>query len=211
MEVWFHWPEDSLISFEVWLNWDAAVCTVEAVTVTPFPGWITASSVDNSVPSAGLGASRMFGDYIGSGDHLAATVDFRILDTAVPPCSSYVDTLRASTLRDQHANVYYPTYDGNYVAVPAQFLRCDANVDSVIEMSDAIFTLQALYVPGSDTLLCKDAADSDDNGSVEMSDAIFTLRHLYVPGAPDPDPPFPNCGADPTSDDLDCSEHPCME
>ncbi len=91
-----------------------------------------------------------------------------------------------------------------------EFVRADAEGDMDVEMSDAIFTLQALYVPGSDTLECKDAGDSDDNGSIEMSDAIYTLKYLYVPGAPEPPTPFPSCGSDPTEDGLDCAGHPCM-
>jgi hypothetical protein len=77
-------------------------------------------------------------------------------------------------------------------------------------MSDAIFTLKALYVPGSPEPSCMDAADSDDNGTMEMSDAIYTLKYLYVPGAPPPPDPGPvNCGSDPTDDALDCQSHPC--
>jgi hypothetical protein len=79
-----------------------------------------------------------------------------------------------------------------------------------VRMSDAISTLQYLYLPGRSVSECLDAADSDDDGEVEMSDVLYTLRHLYVPGSPPPPPPFPNCGADPTVDVLPCSQHPCM-
>jgi hypothetical protein len=91
------------------------------------------------------------------------------------------------------------------------FLRSDADADMDVEMSDAIFTLKHLYVPGSPEPPCMDGADSDDGGAVEMSDAIYTLKYLYVPGSPAPPAPGPNeCGADPTEDDLDCVDHPCM-
>jgi hypothetical protein len=90
------------------------------------------------------------------------------------------------------------------------FLRADANADSTIEMADAIYTLQALYVPDAPQPACMDAADTDDNGAVQMGDAIYTLKYLYVPESPDPPYPFPTCRADPTEDDLDCNDHPCM-
>jgi hypothetical protein len=91
------------------------------------------------------------------------------------------------------------------------FVRGDAAGDSTVEMSDAIFTLKYLYVPGADQPVCMDAADSDDGGAVEMSDAIYTLKYLYVPGAPPPPDPGPvDCGSDPTQDGLDCHNHPCQ-
>jgi hypothetical protein len=91
------------------------------------------------------------------------------------------------------------------------FTRADANSDTAITMSDAIFTLQYLYVPESADPTCMDAADSDDNGVIEMADAIFTLKHLYVPESPEPPAPGPeSCGPDPTPDGLECEIHPCM-
>jgi hypothetical protein len=95
--------------------------------------------------------------------------------------------------------------------VSGLFVRGDADSDFEVERSDAIFILKAIYLPGSPQPSCMDAADYDDNGAMEMSDAIYALKHLYVPGSPDPLPPFPYCGIDPTEDDLDCSEHPCMD
>jgi hypothetical protein len=104
-----------------------------------------------------------------------------------------------------------PEDTSNAVLILPGFLRADADSSMTVEMSDAIFTLQALYVPGSPQPSCMDAADSDDGGSMEMSDAIFTLKHLYVPGSPAPPAPFPDCGYDPTLDGLDCGGHPCMD
>jgi hypothetical protein len=76
-------------------------------------------------------------------------------------------------------------------------------------MSDAVFTLKYLYVPGAEVPECMKSADSDDTGEVAMSDAIYILKYLYVPGAPEPPAPFPECGSDPTEDDLECNDHPC--
>ncbi len=91
------------------------------------------------------------------------------------------------------------------------FLRADSNTDSTVSMSDALHTMRYLYVPGSPTSPCLKAADADDNGEIALSDAIYTLRHLYIPEAPAPPPPGPDsCGPDPTSDDLNCLAHPCM-
>ncbi len=89
------------------------------------------------------------------------------------------------------------------------FKRADADGDMDIQMSDAIYTLQYLYVPGAPEPTCMDAVDADDNGDVTMSDALFTLRYLYVPGSPAPSPPFPDCGTDPTADPIRCAHHRC--
>ena len=80
----------------------------------------------------------------------------------------------------------------NSVETP-QFTRGDADLDSDVQMSDAIATLKHLYVPGSDTLLCLDSGDSDDDGEVLMGDAVYTLQFNFS-GGPAPAAPFPDCG-----------------
>ncbi len=89
------------------------------------------------------------------------------------------------------------------------FIRADANANSTIAMSDAVFTLRYIYVPGSPDPSCMDAADANDEGSITMEDAVFTLRYLYIPHSPSPPPPHPDCGVDPTTDGLGCGSHPC--
>ncbi len=92
---------------------------------------------------------------------------------------------------------------------PPALIRGDANADSAISLGDAIYVLRYISLPGSPAPPCMDAADYDDDGSIGVSDATSTLRYLYVPGAPDPPAPFPNCGQDPTPDELGCQLHPC--
>jgi hypothetical protein len=84
--------------------------------------------------------------------------------------------------------------------------------DQVHSMGDAIYILKVLYVPGTPAPQCWDALDVDDSGGNQpsMGDAIYLLQHLYVPGSPPPPAPFPDCGPDPTGDDLDCTDHGCM-
>jgi hypothetical protein len=97
---------------------------------------------------------------------------------------------------------------------PVTFLRGDADnsVDGAITMSDALYILRWLYVPGSPPLSCDDTGDADDNGDLSMSDALYILRFLYVPGSPIPPAPGPYvCGPDPTDDALGCDCHSfCM-
>jgi hypothetical protein len=135
-----------------------------------------------------------------------------------PPAAPFPDcgpdpTADTLVCEDHYCQPLHPSTDLAFVINgPAEgsFIRGDANADMGILMDDAIFTLKALYVPGAPQPSCMDAGDTDDNGTMEMSDAIYTLKHLYVPGSPAPLPPFPGCGVDPTDDQLDCVDHPCM-
>lgn len=96
--------------------------------------------------------------------------------------------------------------DGD-VAPPADldFRRGDANGDGVFDISDAVFTLAALFQPGSGPFGCPDAADGNDDGAVDITDAVFALAQLFSPAPPPPLPPGPtDCGPDPTADAIDC-------
>ncbi|MEC8894710.1 MAG: dockerin type I repeat-containing protein [Planctomycetota bacterium] len=87
-----------------------------------------------------------------------------------------------------------------------RFLRGDVNSDQSIELTDAIFTLNYLFVGGR-LPTCLDAADVNDNASVELTDAIFILNYLFIGGRL-PAAPFPACGQDTTADEIDCATPP---
>ncbi len=100
--------------------------------------------------------------------------------------------------------------DTGWIRILPPFIRADADADMDIEMADAVYALRYLYIPGAPDPPCMDAADANDDGNVLMNDVVYTLAYLYVPGAPQPPLPFPDCGPDPTVDELDCNDHPCM-
>ncbi|MCA8959290.1 MAG: hypothetical protein KDC38_02205 [Planctomycetes bacterium] len=86
------------------------------------------------------------------------------------------------------------------------FRRGDANDDGGFDISDAIFTLAALFTPGAPLPSCADAGDANDDGGYDISDAIYTLAALFTPGAPlPPAPGTSTCGPDPTMDGLACA------
>jgi hypothetical protein len=78
--------------------------------------------------------------------------------------------------------------------------RADSNNDRSIDITDAVFTLDFLFLGGPPPS-CSDSADADDNGAVDISDPVFTLQYLFAGGAT-PRSPFPYCGYDPTPDSL---------
>ena len=81
------------------------------------------------------------------------------------------------------------------------FGRGDANNDGAVDISDAVAVVGHLFL-GLD-LGCQDAADADDDEQLVITAAVYLLNWLFRLD-PAPAAPFPDCGADPTGDELDC-------
>ncbi|MFP6632362.1 MAG: hypothetical protein VCD16_06980 [Planctomycetota bacterium] len=88
----------------------------------------------------------------------------------------------------------------------AVFLRGDADSDLSIELTDAIFVLNYLFISGR-TPGCMDAADIDNNSAIDLSDAIYVLNYLFIGGRVPP-APFEECGEDTDEDELACESYP---
>lgn len=89
----------------------------------------------------------------------------------------------------------------------ARFVRSDFNGDGRSDLTDPISILEYLFLaqgnPG-----CLDAGDINDDGQLDISDVIYALVFGFQGGAAPPHP-YPDCGDDPTLDELDCQESPC--
>ncbi len=109
-----------------------------------------------------------------------------------------------------HAQRGFLAIDGNtgpMASIDFEFIRADSNLDGVVEISDAVRTLQRLFA-SAPKLSCPDSADANDDGQVDISDPIFTLMYLFAGGAPPP-APFPVRGPDATPrDSLRCMPDP---
>lgn len=89
------------------------------------------------------------------------------------------------------------------VPVGPSFIRGDADGDGLVLVNDAIFSLDALFGPGS--FGCESAGDVNDSGTVDVADVIYLLSYLFISG-PEIPPPFPDCGEDfYTFDSLTCT------
>lgn len=101
--------------------------------------------------------------------------------------------------------------DMGATSAPSRFLRGDSNGDGTFDVSDVLFTLASIFVPGAPPPGCPDAADANDDGGVDISDAIFSLAALFIPGSPSLPTPSGACGFDPTTDSLTCppESSPC--
>ncbi len=87
----------------------------------------------------------------------------------------------------------------------AQFRRADATDDGNVNITDAIFVLNFLFL-GGESPACPDAADVNDDGGINITDGILILNYLFLGGEAPPSPGPETCGPDPVEDQLD----PCF-
>ena len=88
------------------------------------------------------------------------------------------------------------------------FRRADANADGGIDLSDAVFTLNHLFLGGREPP-CRDAANANGDPNLDISDAVYTLTYLFL-GGREPPAPFEGCGESPFELRPDCvSFAPC--
>jgi hypothetical protein len=105
------------------------------------------------------------------------------------------------------AGVDIGAYEACFPPIP--FRRGDANADTELDLSDAVFTLSYLFV-GGPAPGCLQSADADDTDEVDLTDAIYLLNFLFLAG-PEPRAPFAACGLDPTPGALVCITYPPCE
>ena len=92
-----------------------------------------------------------------------------------------------------------------HVEGPA-FLRGDCTGDGNVDISDAVCILNWLFV-GEATPGCIAATNTNGDDAANITDATYLLNHLFA-GGPGPAQPFPECGVDPTDDDVSCERPP---
>ena len=94
----------------------------------------------------------------------------------------------------------------------AMLVRGDSNQDGSVSLADAVYTLNALFLPGALQIECDDAADANDDGELTLSDSVYELNALFFPGGlPIPPPALlagqsyqDVCDLDSTDDSLGC-------
>lgn len=76
-----------------------------------------------------------------------------------------------------------------------RFRRGDANQDQTVNISDAVYVLNHLFLGGEEPK-CLDAADTNDDGRLNLTDPVYLLQHLFQSGPALPAPGL-DCGAEP--------------
>ncbi len=84
-----------------------------------------------------------------------------------------------------------------------RFLRGDANVDGIHDISDPLTLLNSLFGHRR-PLPCATAADANDDEQINIADPIYLLVFLFADGSPPP-PPQTTPGRDPTPGSLVCA------
>ncbi len=95
-----------------------------------------------------------------------------------------------------------PFAPSDMVPESRRFVRGDPNADGSPDISDGIYTLSYCFL-GGPAPPCLKSADANDTSEIDISDAIWLLNFLFR-GGPAPPAPYPDCGIDPTPDDLSC-------
>ncbi len=162
-------------------------------------------------------SSPVIGDLDGDGKLEVVFLNWDAVDTppllASQKCN--VGTLRAIKTNFSHVNrgqVVWGTYKANNYKTstlgelipPPIFQRGDANNDGKVDLADAIFLLNHLFLGGGNPS-CLDAADFDNTGAIDITDAKFLLNHLFLGGPALPDP-YQKCGVD-TDVHLGCQSY----
>ena len=83
--------------------------------------------------------------------------------------------------------------------------RCgDANEDGSVNVSDAVFIINYVFVTGSpEPKPVKACGDANSDASVNVSDAVFIINYVFVVGSPAPN----DCSiGSPNWGGLDCCE-----
>jgi hypothetical protein len=77
----------------------------------------------------------------------------------------------------------------------ATFRRGDGDGDGRVNLTDAVFTLNFLFLGGASPA-CHDAADADDDGMLNVTDAVIELNFLFLGGPDLAAPGTRDCGRD---------------
>jgi hypothetical protein len=142
------------------------------------------------------GARVLFGTTVATPDSVDPTTSITVaVPLEVAPGNVEVRVVNADEMQSAPHTL-------RIVAQKNRFIRGDADQNLLVNLTDAVFTLNNLFTGGTEPP-CLDAADADDNGLVNLTDAVVVLNHLFQ-GATAPPAPYPDLGTDPTADDVSC-------
>ena len=162
---------------------DGGTSWVEAERIGPghpeaSGGWFRASFWLNSlvVPSAQVRV-RIIAEDTGNGNLVEAAIDDLSIERIL--CS------------------------GGPTPTDADFLRGDCNSDGGVNISDPILLLERLFATAS-IPPCEDSCDANDDGVLNLTDVVLMLEAVFGFGSGTIADPALICGADPSTDNLQC-------
>jgi hypothetical protein len=139
------------------------------------------------------------------------TTEISFIDGALPapngqgqPVANIVTIVTESVEPEPFDSVLFISAAIEIVGDASAFRRGDADMSGDLELTDAQYTLNFLFLGGPEPP-CRDAADVTDDGALNISDPVHLLNYLYL-GGPAPAPPLVGAGLDPTPDVLRCED-----
>lgn len=87
-------------------------------------------------------------------------------------------------------------------AAQSSFVRGNCNGDGIVNVADAVYLINLLFLSGPEPV-CDSACDANDDGTLTLADAVYIVTYRFLEG-PTPSAPFPECGVDSTPDALSC-------
>ena len=134
-------------------------------------------------------------------------VEFTFRMKALYPVRSEGPVSRVYEYYDVEVQAYHchlPVLVTEPEVLQVSFVRGDTNGDATLDISDAVATLNYLFLGGANNrVACEDAGDVNDDGLLNITDPVYALSFLFQGGLP-PAEPFPQPGFDETEDGLDC-------
>ncbi|HIG04642.1 MAG TPA: hypothetical protein EYQ08_02790 [Planctomycetes bacterium] len=91
--------------------------------------------------------------------------------------------------------------------VTSDWIRGDANSDSVVNIGDVIWMISELFTGGAASS-CSISSDANDDGSHDLGDPSYVIQYRFI-GGPMPVAPFPGCGQVDGQTPEDCEGSSC--
>ena len=92
--------------------------------------------------------------------------------------------------------------------VTSDFIRGDANNDSIVNIADAVWVIYELFLNGPASN-CSIASDANGDDLSDIADASFIIMYRFMGGAA-PAAPFPDCGQVDGQLPEDCAASSCL-
>jgi len=185
-------------------NFSYEISSPDSVSVS-----ITGSEDDTNLALSTSSERRLFFNLVAKVDSSGPDTTL-LVDICPPPSGCYLgDTLYC---------FYYGQFVDGWFRIGLQlFIRGDANADSSVSISDVVHIARVMFDPtyaDYGVYLCESSFDANDDGAASITDIVHLARVMFDPSYPQYGvyyPPYPDCGIDPTPDELTCVSFPPCE
>ena len=189
----------SLDPVDFFIDEDDESIVVHRVFYYEFPFFVKRPFIFNvktysNTPLMSSSIDELLSDFVSLEDVIGPN-RFRInqmnFDAVVYPIVNYVYDSSRNYVMDIGEGVHYfvlnvvnqvgsnsAIYFSLNVLPPTPFIRGDVNSDGLVNLPDAIRSLNYLY-RGGESPKCLDSADANDDGRIDITDAIYILGYLF--------------------------------